>query len=150
LAGDVLVVVGFGLIFLVYRVNTFTSATIEVTENQKLISAGPYAIVRHPDVCERVAVPHRHAAGAGLVLGPSGGCRHVPVSDLAAPRRGTAARQEPRRLHGVSKARTVSAGTLDLVEEDRRCVAASRHCTTSRRRRRTRKSTRRPCSSSES
>jgi protein-S-isoprenylcysteine O-methyltransferase Ste14 len=47
-AGDVLVAIGFYLIFLVYRENTFTSATIEVSENQKLISTGPYAVVRHP------------------------------------------------------------------------------------------------------
>jgi protein-S-isoprenylcysteine O-methyltransferase Ste14 len=46
--GDVLVVTGFYFIFLVYRENTFTSATIEVTEDQKVISTGPYAIVRHP------------------------------------------------------------------------------------------------------
>ena len=47
-AGDVLVAIGFYLIGLVYRENTFTSATIEVVENQKVISTGPYAIVRHP------------------------------------------------------------------------------------------------------
>ena len=47
-AGDLLVVVGFYLIFIVYRENTFTSATIEIAENQKVISTGPYAIVRHP------------------------------------------------------------------------------------------------------
>ena len=46
--GDVLVAIGFYFIFLVYRENTFTSATIEVAENQKVISTGPYAIVRHP------------------------------------------------------------------------------------------------------
>lgn len=48
MAGDVLVAVGFYFIFLVYRENTFTSATIEVTDNQKVISTGPYALVRHP------------------------------------------------------------------------------------------------------
>ena len=48
IAGDVLVAIGFYLISLVYRENTFTSATIEVAENQKVISTGPYAIVRHP------------------------------------------------------------------------------------------------------
>src|SRR5262249_40546436 len=47
-AGDLLVVVGFYLIFIVYRENTFTSATIEIAENQRVISTGPYAIVRHP------------------------------------------------------------------------------------------------------
>jgi protein-S-isoprenylcysteine O-methyltransferase Ste14 len=46
--GDMLVAVGYYIIFLVYQENTFTSATIEVAEDQKVISTGPYAIVRHP------------------------------------------------------------------------------------------------------
>jgi protein-S-isoprenylcysteine O-methyltransferase Ste14 len=46
--GDVLVAVGFYFIFLVYRENTFTAATIEVVAGQKVITTGPYAIVRHP------------------------------------------------------------------------------------------------------
>jgi protein-S-isoprenylcysteine O-methyltransferase Ste14 len=48
LIGDVLVAVGFCFIFRVYKENTFTSATIEVAADQKVISTGPYAIVRHP------------------------------------------------------------------------------------------------------
>jgi protein-S-isoprenylcysteine O-methyltransferase Ste14 len=48
IAGDLLVAVGFYIVFLVYRENTFTSATIEVAENQKVISTGPYAHVRDP------------------------------------------------------------------------------------------------------
>ena len=47
-AGDVLVAVGYSIIFLVYKENTFTSATIEVAEDQKVITTGPYALVRHP------------------------------------------------------------------------------------------------------
>jgi Phospholipid methyltransferase len=31
-----------------YKENTFTSATIEAACDQKVISTGPYAIVRHP------------------------------------------------------------------------------------------------------
>ena len=46
--GDVLVAIGFYLIFFVFKENTFTSSTIEVTEDQKVISTGPYATVRHP------------------------------------------------------------------------------------------------------
>jgi protein-S-isoprenylcysteine O-methyltransferase Ste14 len=46
--GDALVAIGFYLIFLVYRENTYTSAIIEVAEGQTVISTGPYAIVRHP------------------------------------------------------------------------------------------------------
>ena len=47
-AGEILVAVGFLLIFRVYRVNTFGSATIQVAIDQRVISTGPYAIVRHP------------------------------------------------------------------------------------------------------
>jgi protein-S-isoprenylcysteine O-methyltransferase Ste14 len=47
-AADVLVLVGFAFIVRVYRENTFTSATIEIAENQNVVSTGPYAIVRHP------------------------------------------------------------------------------------------------------
>ena len=47
-AGDALVAIGFYFISRVYRANTFASATIEVVEDQKVISTGPYAIVRHP------------------------------------------------------------------------------------------------------
>jgi protein-S-isoprenylcysteine O-methyltransferase Ste14 len=48
LTGNVLVAVGFYFIVLVYRENTFTSATIEVAADQKVVATGPYAIVRHP------------------------------------------------------------------------------------------------------
>jgi protein-S-isoprenylcysteine O-methyltransferase Ste14 len=47
-AGDLLVVLGFYIVFRVFCVNTFTSATVEVTEQQTVISIGPYAFVRHP------------------------------------------------------------------------------------------------------
>jgi protein-S-isoprenylcysteine O-methyltransferase Ste14 len=48
LFGDALVIAGFYFISIVYRENTFTSATIEVAKDQKVISTGPYAVVRHP------------------------------------------------------------------------------------------------------
>ena len=48
IGGDVLVAIGFYIIFLVYKENTFTSATIEIAEDHKVISTGPYALVRHP------------------------------------------------------------------------------------------------------
>jgi len=47
-AGDTLVAIGFYFIFLVYRENTYTSATIEIAANQKVIDSGPYSLVRHP------------------------------------------------------------------------------------------------------
>ena len=48
LAGDVLVAIGFFIIFFVYKENTFASATIEVYPDQKVVSSGLYALVRHP------------------------------------------------------------------------------------------------------
>lgn len=48
LTGDVLVVLGWLAIFFVFRENTFTSATIELAPDQRVISTGPYALVRHP------------------------------------------------------------------------------------------------------
>lgn len=48
LAGDLMVAIGFYFIFLVFRENTFTSSTIEIAKNQKVICTGPYALVRHP------------------------------------------------------------------------------------------------------
>lgn len=48
LGGDVLVAFGFISIFFVLRENTFSSATIEIAPGQKVISTGPYAVVRHP------------------------------------------------------------------------------------------------------
>jgi len=46
--GDALVAIGFYFIFLVYKENSYTSATIEVAADQKVIDTGPYKFVRHP------------------------------------------------------------------------------------------------------
>ena len=48
LLGDALIAVGFFVVFLVFRQNSFASSTIRVAEGQTLVSTGPYAIVRHP------------------------------------------------------------------------------------------------------
>jgi protein-S-isoprenylcysteine O-methyltransferase Ste14 len=39
---------GFYIVFLVYKENTFASARIEIAKDQRVISTGPYAFVRHP------------------------------------------------------------------------------------------------------
>lgn len=48
IAADVLVVVGMAIVLRVFKENTFTSSTIEVAEDQRVVSTGPYALVRHP------------------------------------------------------------------------------------------------------
>lgn len=47
-AGDVLVVLGLLIVFLVFKENTYTAGVITVETGQKVISTGPYARVRHP------------------------------------------------------------------------------------------------------
>lgn len=48
LAADLLVLLGYGLFFLVLRENSYASRVVEVEQGHKVISTGPYAVVRHP------------------------------------------------------------------------------------------------------
>ena len=75
-AGYVLVAIGFALIVRVYRENTFSSATVEVAENQTVISTGPYAIVRHP----MYASGSLYLVGTPLALGSYWGL--VPLAAM--------------------------------------------------------------------
>jgi protein-S-isoprenylcysteine O-methyltransferase Ste14 len=65
IAGDVLVALGFLVVALVFRENTFTSAVIEVAGDQRVIDTGPYAIVRHPMYAGALVL----LAGIPLALG---------------------------------------------------------------------------------
>jgi len=47
-AADLLVLLGYAMIFRVFRENAYTSRTVQVEQGQQVISTGPYAIVRHP------------------------------------------------------------------------------------------------------
>ena len=47
-AGNLLVVLGFVIVILVFRENSFASAVVEISPGQKIVSTGPYALVRHP------------------------------------------------------------------------------------------------------
>jgi protein-S-isoprenylcysteine O-methyltransferase Ste14 len=46
--GDALVILGSYAYFLVFRENSFAASTIQVAADQRVISTGPYAVVRHP------------------------------------------------------------------------------------------------------
>ena len=48
LIADGFVALGFFIVFLVFRENSYTRATIEVSDQQKVITSGPYRMVRHP------------------------------------------------------------------------------------------------------
>lgn len=45
---DGFVALGFFIVFLVFKENSYTSAIIEVSDEQRVISSGPYGVVRHP------------------------------------------------------------------------------------------------------
>lgn len=45
---DVFVALSLFFVFLVFRENSFTSAIIEVASEQRVVSTGPYSVVRHP------------------------------------------------------------------------------------------------------
>jgi len=45
---NVMVFLGYYIVFLVFKENTYTSRIVEVEKDQKVISTGLYAIVRHP------------------------------------------------------------------------------------------------------
>jgi protein-S-isoprenylcysteine O-methyltransferase Ste14 len=48
IAGDLLVVLGLSIVFLVFRENSYASGTIRIGDGQQLVATGPYAVVRHP------------------------------------------------------------------------------------------------------
>lgn len=48
LAADAVVLLGYAFIFLVFKENSYAGRTIEVVKGQKVVSSGPYAIIRHP------------------------------------------------------------------------------------------------------
>lgn len=45
---DLVVILGYGLFFMVLAENQYAARTIQVETEQKVISSGPYAYVRHP------------------------------------------------------------------------------------------------------
>ncbi len=48
LIADLIVALSLFIVFLVFRENTYTSATVEVVKEQTVVSSGPYGLVRHP------------------------------------------------------------------------------------------------------
>ena len=86
LIGAALIAIGFFVIFLVFKANSFASSTVGVAEGQSLVSTGPYAVVRHPMYAGRPHLSPRHAARARLLLGPRGAGADDADPDLAARR----------------------------------------------------------------
>ncbi len=65
IAGDLLILAGLRMVFAVFKANSFASATVQVVSNQKVISTGPYAIVRNPMYASAAV----YLIGVSLALG---------------------------------------------------------------------------------
>ena len=65
IAGFLLIMAGLRMVFRVFKENSFASATIQIVNDQKVISTGPYAIVRNP-MYSSAAV---YSIGTPLALG---------------------------------------------------------------------------------
>ena len=65
IAGDLLIIVGMWMVFRVFKENSFGSATVEVADDQTVISTGPYAIVRNPMYASAAV----YFVGTSLALG---------------------------------------------------------------------------------
>jgi protein-S-isoprenylcysteine O-methyltransferase Ste14 len=78
LVGDALVVLSFYGIFLTFRENAFAAATVRVESEQRVISSGPYAVVRHPMYTAALAL----FLGTPLALGSLWGL--IPAALLCA------------------------------------------------------------------
>jgi protein-S-isoprenylcysteine O-methyltransferase Ste14 len=46
--GDLFILVAMWMVYRVFKENSFAASTVEVVQNQRVISTGPYAIVRNP------------------------------------------------------------------------------------------------------
>jgi protein-S-isoprenylcysteine O-methyltransferase Ste14 len=77
LFGDALVLIGFYGIFVTFKENSFAAATVRAESAQRVISSGPYAIMRHPMYTSALIM----FAGTPLALGSWWGL--MPVAALA-------------------------------------------------------------------
>ena len=48
IVGNMLIGLGYLFIFFVVRENSYAASTIQVADDQRVVSTGPYALVRHP------------------------------------------------------------------------------------------------------
>jgi hypothetical protein len=113
--GNILIVLSYVGFYVVMRENTYSAATIQVENDQKVISTGPYAVHTAPDVHGCLDDDAGHAARAWFVVGSSDAGAVCCRARMAAPRRGEAPCQELAGICGLSKAGTISADPGNLL-----------------------------------
>lgn len=78
IAGNLLILLSMWMVFRVFRENSFGSATVEIGKGQKVISTGPYAIVRNPMYSSAVV----YFIGVSLALGSYWGLVPAGITTL--------------------------------------------------------------------
>jgi protein-S-isoprenylcysteine O-methyltransferase Ste14 len=76
IAGDILIVLGLYIYYLVTKENSYAASTVVVAEGQTVCSTGPYAFVRHPMYAGALLV----FLGMPLALGSWWGLLIVPFA----------------------------------------------------------------------
>ena len=70
--GDMLLILSLGMIFFVFRENSYAAGTIKVEAEQPVITTGPYRLVRHPMYSAAlilfVATPLALGSACGLIV----------------------------------------------------------------------------------
>jgi protein-S-isoprenylcysteine O-methyltransferase Ste14 len=78
LVGDVLIALAFIFFWFVFKENSFGGSTVEIVESQKVISTGPYALVRHPMYMGVLVM----CIGVSLALGSFWGLAVVALAEI--------------------------------------------------------------------
>lgn len=76
IVGDLLILLSMWMGYRVFKENSFGSATVEVQKDQRVISTGPYAIVRHPMYSSAIV----YFIGMSLALGSFWSLVLVPLA----------------------------------------------------------------------
>lgn len=69
IVGDLSIVISLWMVYRVFKENSFASSTVEIAKDQRVISTGPYAIVRNPMYASAAVYFIAMFFGARLLLG---------------------------------------------------------------------------------
>ena len=78
IAGDALVALSFVIFYVVLRENSYSGSTVQTFEGQKVISTGPYALIRHPMYAGALVM----IVGVALALGSWWALAFLPFTIL--------------------------------------------------------------------
>lgn len=79
IVGDLVIVLSMWMVYRVFRENSFGSTTVAITQGQRVISTGPYAVVRHPMYASAIV----YFIGTTLALGSYWGLIPAVLTALA-------------------------------------------------------------------